>query len=182
MFMKVGTHAQEPLEEILERKTKEIEDAGVAFWGYGGNTCHPQHMVQPFARSFEERGGAIYLCMQEIDSRHFAPGVSADEYSVDGISWMSIPKGIKVLGSRYALVINQLHRQKFDLPLTATKVAVGTSMGARGSKYISGRVDKACLEVTADVTTANDESPARIDLVAKLVEPYAVYLRNKIIP
>src|ERR1041384_6029519 len=90
LFMKVGTHAQEPLESIIARKTKEIEEAGVSFWGYGGNTCHPQTMVQPFVNSFEQRGDVVYLCMQEMNSKHFADQVRAEEYSVDGINWTPI--------------------------------------------------------------------------------------------
>ena len=36
----------EPLDEIIKRKTKEIEEAGFAMWGYnGGNSCHPRTMV-----------------------------------------------------------------------------------------------------------------------------------------
>lgn len=49
LYMKVGTHANEGLEAIIARKQREIEEAGVAFWGYGGSTCHPTTMVQPFA-------------------------------------------------------------------------------------------------------------------------------------
>ena len=52
---------EETLDDIIERKTKEIEEAGVAFWGYGGNTCHPQNMVQPFAKDYEERGQTVIL-------------------------------------------------------------------------------------------------------------------------
>jgi hypothetical protein len=179
LYMKVGTHAREPLEQIIARKTREIEAAGVAFWGYGGNTCHPQTMVQPFARSFEQRGGAVYLCMQEMDSKHFADQIRAEEFSVDGIKWEPIAPTINVLGSRYALVVKNLHREEFDLPLSATKVAVGNSMGAAGSKYISGRVDKACLEVTEEISSVTQNAPSvRIGLVAELAEPYAVYLRN----
>jgi len=181
LFMKVGTHAQESLADIIARKTKEIEEAGVAFWGYGGNTCHPQTMVQPFARSFEERGKTIYLCMQPMTSRHFAAQVRADEYSVDGITWQPIAPAINVLGSRYALVIKNLHEEEFDLPLSATRVAVGNSTGASGARYISGRVDKACLEVTQDVASVAPEEPrVHIGLVAELAEPYAVHLRNVI--
>ena len=40
VYMKVGTHANEPFDEIFERKRKEIEDEGFALWGYGGNTGH----------------------------------------------------------------------------------------------------------------------------------------------
>ncbi len=72
LFMKVGTHAQESLADIIARKTKEIEETGYAMWGYGGNTCHPRTMVQPFAEAWADRGEPIYLCMEEMDSRHFA--------------------------------------------------------------------------------------------------------------
>jgi hypothetical protein len=178
LFMKVGTHAREPLDEIIARKTREIEDAGVAFWGYGGNTCHPETMVQPFARTFEERGDVIYLVMQAMRSNHFAEQIAADEYSPDGITWTPVPAGISVRGSRYALVVKNLRREEFDLPLDATRVAVGRSIGARGSKYISGRVDKACLQLTDDVLTQDDEKRVHIGLVAELADPYAVYLRN----
>src|SRR5258707_432448 len=102
IFMKVGTHAQEPLEKIIARKTKEIDDAGYALWGYGGNTCHPRTMVQPFARSFQELGGRIFLCMEEMDSKHFAEPLRADEFSEDGIAWRVVPQAISVMGSRYA--------------------------------------------------------------------------------
>jgi hypothetical protein len=180
LYMKVGTHAQEKLEDIIIRKTKEIERAGMAFWGYGGSTCHPQTMVQPFAKTFEERGGAIYLCMQPMESKHFAEAVRAEEFSVDGINWETISPEINVLGSRYALVIRNLREEKFDLLLNKTKVALGTSMGAVGSRYIRGRVDKACLEVTDNGggKVEDQEAVRHIGLVADVVKPYAVYVRN----
>ena len=182
IYMKVGTHAQESLEDIIKRKTQEIEDAGLAFWGYGGSTCHPQTMVQPFARKYEEHGGVIYLCMQQMESKHFAPQLQADEYSVDGVKWEPIPKGIRVLGSRYALLIRHLRPENFDLPLEWTRVAIGNSMGANGSKYIAGKVDKACLEIV-DAGTALPSGvvsrPIHIGLVADLVKPYAVHVRNR---
>jgi hypothetical protein len=178
LFMKVGTHAQETLEDIIARKTKEIEDAGYALWGYGGNTCHPQTMVQPFARSYEERGHTIYLCMQEMVSKHSAEPMRADQLSEDGITWKDIPKAINVLGSRYALPIKRLHMERLELPLAQTRVAIGSSQGRAGDQYISGRVDKACLEVTAP--TNEKEAGAHvinINLVAELIRPYAVYVR-----
>ncbi len=178
LFMKVGTHAEEPLADIIRRKTKEIEDAGYALWGYGGNTCHPTTMVQPFAREYERKGGVIYLCMQPMDSKHFAVPDRAKDFSVDGVSWTPIPEGINVLGSRYALAIKELHQEEFDIPLSRTRVAIGTSMGRVGSQYVSGRVDKACLEFTDDVADGHAEDVAHIGLVARLVEPYGVFVRN----
>jgi len=178
IMMKVGTHARESLKDIIARKTKEIEDAGYALWGYGGNTCHPQTMVQPFAKTYVEKGQTIYLCMQEMDSKHFAEQLRADQFSVDGIEWNNIPAPINVLGSRYALAIKGLRAETFDLPLMQTRVAIGPSEGRPGNEYIVGRVDKACFEITPPATGANDEKTiTKINLVAELVSPYAVYVR-----
>lgn len=178
LYMKVGNHAQESLDDIIRRKRKEIEEAGFSFWGYGGNTCHPQTMVQPFARSFEERGGVIYLCMEPMQSKHFAEPLRAKQFSIDGINWEEIHPAINVLGSRYALVIKNLQDEKFTLPLEKTRVALGNSMGRYGSRYIAGRVDKACLEVLNDANSEIPRTQVQIGLTAELVAPYAVYIRN----
>lgn len=179
--MKVGTHAQETLEAIIERKTREIEEAGYAMWGYGGNTCHPRTMVQPFAKTFEMKGSQIHLVMEEMASKHFAEPVRADEYSVDGDTWESIPTKINVLGSRFALTVQNLRREEFQLGLDHTRVAVGNQMGRRGGGYLQGRVDKACLEVVDPPEPLDPGEPiVEIGLVADLVPPYAVFLRNRL--
>ncbi|SOB80700.1 hypothetical protein SAMN06297144_1195 [Sphingomonas guangdongensis] len=179
LFMKVGTHAQESLADIIARKTREIEATGIGMWGYGGNTCHPSSMVQPFAEDFARRNEPIHLVMEEMDSKHFAEPLCAAEYSVDGREWKEIPKEIEVRGSRFALVIRKLRQAQFELPLARTRVAVGNSKGRLGSRYIAGRVDKACLEVLEEPERSNEEQKVRpINLVADLEKPYAVFLRN----
>jgi len=180
LFMKVGTHANEDLADIIKRKSREIEETGYAMWGYGGNTCHPSSMVQPFARDFAGRGRPIHLVMEQMNSNHFAEPLCAAEYSVDGINWTHVPETIQVRGSRYALVINKLRTEEFVLPLDQTRVPVGPSSGRLGSKYISGRVDKACLEILDKPVLVNDQAPSgrTINLVAELRDPFAVFLRN----
>lgn len=175
VYMKVGTHGNEPFDQIFERKRKEIEDEGFALWGYGGNTCHPLSMVQPFARGIHEEGGIIRLVMQPMDSRHFKVSARAEEYSVDGLRWDPVPSGINVLGSRFALKIRNLREEAFELPLSQTRVAIGPTTGRRGDRYIKGHVDKACLEVTE--APEEDDAVVEIRLVADLVEPYAVFVR-----
>ena len=177
LFMKVGTHAQESLGDIIERKRKEIQDAGYALWGYGGNTCHPLTMVQPFARDSIQRSGAIYLCMERMESKHFAVPERAAEFSSDGASWEAIPPTINVRGSRFALAIQDLDEVDFSLPLGQTEVAIGMSMGKPGDRYISGRVDKGCLWVLDEPIAGEEPRDVHIGLSAKLVEPYAVLLR-----
>jgi len=180
LYMKVGMHAQESLDVIIARKTKEIEQAGFALWGYGGSTCHPQTMVQPFVRSYEQQGQVIYLCMQPMESSHFAEPIRAAEFSVNGIDWHPIHPAINVLGSRYALAIKNLRKEDLELPLAKTKVALGNSMGSVGARYIAGRVDKACLETTEEIgATVAPEPRVHIGLVAEIVKPYAVYVRTE---
>ena len=181
LYMKVGTHAQESLADIIARKTKEIELTGYAMWGYGGNTCHPTSMVQPFAAAWEGQNSPIYLCMQEMNSRHDAEKLRATQYSVDGIEWETIPDTINVLGSRFALMIEDLHPEELILPLGRAQVAVGLSKGRAATRYIKGQVDKACLEVLSSPLpdlTPGETRDVQINLVAKLKSPYAVFLRD----
>ncbi len=177
LFMKVGTHAQESLDDIIERKRKEIQDTGFALWGYGGNTCHPLTMVQPFARDVVDQNGAIYLCMEPMTSKHFAVPQRAERYSKDGAKWEPIPRTINVRGSRFALAIGNLDEEDFFLPLAQTEVAIGVSRGRPGDRYISGRVDKGCLRVLEQPIAGEEPRDVHIGLSAKLVEPYAVLLR-----
>jgi len=180
--MKVGTHANESLDDIVARKQAEIDEAGYALWGYGGNTCHPVTMVQPFASSAESAGTPIHLCMQPMQSNHFAVTARATEFSTDGFSWEEVPPAINVIGSRFALAIEQLHTEQFELPLSHTKVAIGNQTGRRGDRYIKGRVDKACLEYVAEADPEPDpdeEKVIDIGLVAELRKPYAVFVRNE---
>jgi hypothetical protein len=117
--------------------------------------------------------------MEPMQSKHFAEPLRAKEYSIDGVSWTEVPQSINVLGSRYALVIKELRREEFDIPLESTKVAIGNCVGRSGSDYIAGRVDKACLELLNDSHAASaDERIAHIGLVAEIVDPFAVFVRE----
>lgn len=181
LFMKVGTHAQESLEDIIARKSEEIAEVGYGLWGYGGNTCHPSTMVQPFAEDFAARGQPIHLVMEEMNSNHFAEPLCAKEYSPDNLNWQEIPADIQVRGSRFALKIGSLRMTDDQLPLNATRVAVGPTRGRLGSRYVLGRVDKACLEVLDQPENVNEEEERTIrpiNLVADLLPPYAVFLRG----
>ena len=180
LFMKIGIHAEESLDDIIARKTKEIEDTGFALWGYGGNTCHPTTKVQPFANAARKQGKEIYLCMHAMDSKHFADPIRASQFSPDGKEYQSIPDTINVLGSRFALAISNLEEEAIELPLDSTEVAIGECKGRSGDKYIKGRVDKACLTIsdTVNQPIANTDNTVTINYVAKLREPYAYFLKN----
>jgi hypothetical protein len=89
-------------------------------------------------------------CGRQMDRKSVHDAIAAD--SRFGTR-ERIPAAINVLGSRYALVIGSLRKADFDLPLNQTAVAVGRCRGVSGARYISGRVDKACLEITERAVT-----------------------------
>lgn len=178
IFMKVGNHANESWEDILERKKREYESAGRIFWGYGGATCHPLHQIQPFARLQTKKRNGIYLLMEPINSNAAPDLFPANEYSEDGIHWEPIPEGIEVRGSRYALILDEIKPQDLEIHLEDYAVGVGQSIGKPASDYVRGRVDKGCFETAhAPVPIAADGKPRRIQYAAEILEPFAVMLR-----
>lgn len=178
--MKVGLHAQENIDDIIKRKQREFEETGSIFWGYGGNTCHPLTMVQPFAKEVEENGNEVLIVMQKMNSRHAAPPEIAKQYSDDGVNWQPIPKGIEVRGSRYALVLDNLRTEEFDLNLSELRVGVGPSRGRKADEYLVGQADKGCfLYESQDLPDAQKQQVVkRIEIVARVKKPYAVLLKN----
>jgi hypothetical protein len=180
IFMKVGLHAQESIEDIIQRKQREFEEAGSIFWGYGGNTCHPLSMVQPFAKEVQKSGNQVLIVMQKMNSKHAASPEIAKQYSDDGVNWQPIPKGIEVRGSRYALVLDQLRVEEFDLDLGELEVGVGPSRGRKADQYLLGQADKGCfLFQPRNIPITEDEQVLKhIGLVARVKAPYAVFLKN----
>ena len=180
IFMRVGKHAGEDFDSILERKRQELRDAGMIFWGYGGTTLHPIKRVQPFARMCLDLNGHVQILMQPIDSKADPDILPATEFSVDGINWDPIPEGIEVTGSRYALVLDEIKPGDLNLDLRDFAVGCGPSQGKNAAQYLRGRVDKGCLVTTGASNKEPDPGKALVPIrfQAQLREPYAVMLRH----
>lgn len=178
IFMKVGRHDGEDFEDIIRRKREEFDRTGMIFWGYGGGTMHPISKVQPFCKMHIEHGEEIRLIMCEIQSEHPYTAAYATEFSRDGEVWEPIPKGIKVTGSRYALVLNEITEGDLSVDLSHYRVGIGPSAGKVASDYIAGRVDKGLLERSG---IPNEEIPPKVvqsRFQASVKEPFAVLLRT----
>lgn len=61
IIMKAGTHADESLDRILVRKTREVSGAGFCLWGYGGSSCHPIRQVQIHAQRAASRVKCLFV-------------------------------------------------------------------------------------------------------------------------
>ncbi len=179
VFMKVGSHAGETFDEILRRKNTEFTKAGKIFWGYGGPTLHPINQVQPFARTRLQGGAEIYVLMQFIDSHAHPDIVPATEYSADAVTWQPIPDGIRVTGSRYALVLDEIRPGDLEIVLEDYQIALGNSRGKSAADYLQGHIDKACLVRGDKPNPVAVPKPKirKVEFFARLQEPYAVLLK-----
>ena len=178
IFMKVGKHAGEEFGEIMERKREEQRKAGAIWWGYGGPTLHPINKVQPFVKYALENHGVVRLLMQVMDSSHPNIEAYADEHSSDGKNWYSIPENIAVRGSRYAMILDEIVPDEQQLDLGQYRVPLGPSQGKVGAEYVSGRVDKACLEYVGKSNVEVSSKLVDVHYSARVKSPYAVLLRG----
>lgn len=169
--MKVGFHAGEEWESVIERKLAEIASAGVAFWGYGGSACHPTRQVQPFARKFAPD---VSVAMLPTSSRPVSPSLRAEEMSEDGSHWERLPPGVIIRGSKWALVLDDLRLCEKTVDLGQYEVGVGRSAGKPAAAYLRGQSDKACLR-RAKITRRPDRR--QVVVLGHLAEPWAVFLR-----
>lgn len=176
--MKVGLHAGETLQQILERKRNEYKKAGMIFWGYGGGSCHPSRGVQPFAKTKAKEGHGVYIVMEEIVSKHPPSEIIANQYSEDGIDWKPIPEGIIVRGSRYAVVLDEIHEGNLDIDLSDYCVGAGPSTGKAAGAYMRGRVDKACIHKNLNKSAEIQPQSKHIAFYAKMKPPFAVFTRK----
>jgi hypothetical protein len=176
IFMKVGTHAGESFDSILQRKQQEYKDTGCIFWGYGGAACHPLKQVRPFVTRTIKKNGSIYLFMEPINSKANPILMPAVEYSEDGVIWKPIPKGITVTGSKYALILDEIRPGDLEIPLSEYEVGIGPSAGNPANNYIKGHVDKACL-VRRPYLPPQEQYIKKVAFSAKVLDPYAVLLR-----
>ncbi len=174
--MKFGYHAEEGEDSIIKRKQMEFENAGRIFWGYGGVICHPLKQVQPFVGNVNKRNLKAYLAMSFTPSKPLINGIKAEEYSIDGVNWDSLPKGIIVKGSKYAIVCSRLYTINEEINLYDYNIAIGQSEGKNAGDYIRYRVDKGCLTRNLDFQQRKSDIK-EIKLYAEIIYPYAVFIR-----
>lgn len=144
VFMKYGTHANEPPDRILENKVNEISLCGRTFWGYGGNVCHPVNQLQPFIKKNAELGEKTYLVLCRIASTWKGNTERANFYSFNNVDWIPLPSENVVTGSKYAVICNSFELCDFAIDLSFYRVPVGNSSGHLLSNYIAGRNTKGC--------------------------------------
>ena len=188
IFMKVVNYGEDTLEEIMERKQRELNDVGWTYWGYGGNEgtgpLHPKKQVQPFAGQWMKEPGSVQVLMEKIDGKFNIELPTAKKYSaddsVDEERWNCLPSGIYLPRTKWALVLGEIIEvtPPLELDLRDYKVGIGPSCGNNAAKYLSGKTSKGCL-VETETPYRGSDAPETVTITyqAFLKFPYAVFLK-----
>jgi len=184
LFSVMGPHAGEDSEAIFARKIADIRNTGRTFWVVRSHKAKPD-MIQTIGASAGKKSG-MPLCAFLAPS---APGgaaptkisSAASEYSANQTEWQPLPAGITPVTGRItpttcALVFDQLCFQTsvvVDLWRYADFFAPERPLRIRQGASTLG-------VMRGDTSMHPDRMKShirRIMAVARLVEPFAVWLR-----
>jgi hypothetical protein len=178
IFMKIGYHCDESLEEIIKRKKREESVSGKIFWGYSGSLCHPLTQVRPFIIEALKRKLKPLVLLSPTPSKYISQPKLMREYSIDRKEWYPLPLGVSIRGEcRYALICKNLRRVNMLIDLNMYKVATGKNKGKPLGEVIKFRVDKACAFFEHTRTGLSKAKNIEILYIAEITEPFAVFLR-----
>ena len=195
IFMKVGPHGRENLDQIIERKKRELKEEEMTLWSYGKTgPLHPTTQVQPFAEERVEKLEFDYIevLMEEIEAppRYGAVAGTAKSYSVrnNKKGCKDIPEGVCTGAPEHALVLGEINRCDLELDLRDYVVGIGDKKETPASHYLAFRgmkeqtcrkrgADKGCL-VKASSRYGGPDAPKAIVPIkyrARLLCPYSVF-------
>ena len=169
IVMKVGPHSNMSLDEIIESKNKEEIGNGVHYWGYSGVFCRPKQ-VQEFCKMPSKTTPKLILI--ETKSSYNSDIGYINEYSSDNINYKKFKSPVQLQGAQFSFVAKNL--RKFDkFKLDDFIVVGGKNDGKPLSEHLVFRVNK-CL---GKYSKNSNDSELNV-LIADLVEPYAVWLKE----
>jgi ribosomal protein S15P/S13E len=176
----VGTHAGEGIEKIIKRKQEEIKIAGKSFWLIISNEAKVEQIQKMCKEAFNEgiTPYCIFISPKQINGAK-ATKISdlALSYSIDGKTYLKIPKGIKVTGKIQKNTTGMVFE---DIVAISDKIInlnnfLNYNSKDKKVKLGLGR-STMCVLKTNDFLENKDNR--EIIAVAKLKEPYAVKLRK----
>ena len=174
-----GPHAGEGPADICIRKFKDIENIGKTFWLERSRGLEPIH-VQRFCR--DSPAFAFLVEPTEGGAGPAKRNDAANEYSSDNENWASIPNGMSPVTGRITKASKALVFDAMDTSVSETidlwKYSVFLDED-NPLKFIQGC--SAVCAIKKDMSMHPDRMKSRyrrIVAVAKLTEPYCVWLRK----
>ena len=178
VVMKVGPHSGMSLAEIAASKAEEERRLGRHFWGYSGSLCHPRRVVDfvAYARAMTETPVQLLLIETSSDYRSSIGKIAA--FSTDQQHYTRFADAVQLEGAQFAFVARDLQRIDSDIDLDAFSVVGGRNDGRSLSQHLRHRINKAFVRtVTHAAAAARISARCRLAYSARLVEPFAVWLR-----
>lgn len=171
IVMKVGPHSDMSLDEIIDSKNKEELLHGVHYWGYSGVFCKP-NKVQEFCKDSVNNKHTPKLVLIETKSPYNSDIGFINEYSIDNINYKKFNNPVQLQGAQYSFVTKNI-RKYDDFRLDDFVVVGGKNNNKELSKHLVFRVNKCFGKYKCKSNSKNISV-----LIADLVEPYAVWLRE----
>jgi hypothetical protein len=178
IFMKVGPHSGDALDTIIQMKFDEERKIGKFYWGYSGSLCHPI-IVRGFIEESKKSNRSVSLLFSQTASKYHPPHFrKVREYSEDSQTWHELPAGVHLWNCQYAIVGKELKELTASIRLADYVVGTGNFRGRPMSRYIRGRVSKACAFLGTTPRHRKVRSgDTGIQYHARVVSPYCVYVR-----
>lgn len=176
IVMKVGPHSNMALEDIIKSKQEEEARHGVHYWGYSGVFCQPQK-TQEFCKwakeTYEENPSIILI---ETKSSYSSTIGYIKQYSTDNKVFSLFKSPVQLQGAQFSFVAKGL--RSFDsFSIAAYNVYGGKNDGKNLSVHMRYRVNKSFAILNETATNTENYIQTNI-LMATLVEPYAIWLRE----
>ncbi|MCT4611832.1 MAG: hypothetical protein N4A47_00515 [Clostridia bacterium] len=172
IVMKVGPHNDMSLSEIITTKKDEETLHGVHFWGYSGVFCHPRK-VQEFCKNSINKGIVPKLILIETKSTYNSDIGFINNYSEDGVNYEKFNGPVQLQGAQFSFVTKRLKKLN-NFSISNYNVVGGKNDGKSLDTHLRFRVNKSFATIKHE--NLNDEGVEV--LVAELVEPYAIWLKE----
>lgn len=177
-----GPYNGHPLTEIVERKQQDIQKCGWCLWAYGGSgPAHPEKQVRRLATEYGVEG-RLPLLMPNTGKRWPDNGVSFHSFVVSRTAEAeSIPPEMSpVTGgpSSWAFKIASLKFSEDAVIDVDRYVAPYSQRGPQQplAEHLKFAFGRACAALGPQPVGVMDRR--RVEVVAELVEPYAVFLQR----
>lgn len=171
IVMKVGPHSNMSLDEIIESKNKEEIGNGVHYWGYSGVFCRPKQ-VQDFCKKSVLNNHSPKLVLIETKSTYSSNIGFINEYSIDNINYKKFKSPVQLQGAQFSFVAKNIRKYN-QFKLDDFTVVGGKNDGKVLSSHLKFKVNKCFAKYVG-----NCKDKEINVLVADLVEPYAVWLKE----
>ena len=171
IVMKVGPHSDMSLDEIIDSKIEEEIGNGVHYWGYSGVFCRPKQ-VQEFCKNSVLNNHSPKLVLIETKSSYSSSIGFINEYSEDNINYKKFKSPVQLQGAQFSFVAKNIRKYN-QFKLDDFIVVSGKNDGKVLSSHLKFKVNKCFAKYKG-----NSQDKEINVLVADLVEPYAVWLKE----